>query len=324
MKIIVSFSGGKDSQACLIQACKEFGADKVTAVFCDTGWEHELTYRHINDVTEQLGVPLEVLRNKSVDGFIGLCKQMRWFPDTMHRTCTVKLKIQPMIDYILEQDDDLVIIQGIRAAESASRSKLPCSADYFAEYFTDDKKRLYRKTDVRQWCQRHKVIWDKINRPTGFLDANRRPLRIHEDIAVFYKSQPTYNPQMSIGTASHRRGAGGNAILAGGKNRCYGGFKQTNPEYSNEKFPTSIIAMDKEHSGNEFHPTQKPVDLLRYLVLTYTNPGEVVLDNCMGSGTTAIACIREHRHFLGFELNKEYYDKAVQRIERERQQLTLF
>lgn len=161
MKIIVSFSGGKDSQACLIQACKEFGADKVTAVFCDTGWEHELTYRHINDVTEQLGVPLEVLRNKSVDGFIGLCKQMRWFPDTMHRICTVQLKIQPMIDYILEQDDDLVIIQGIRAAESASRSKLPCSADYFAEYFTDDKKRLYRKTDVRQWCQRHKATVER-------------------------------------------------------------------------------------------------------------------------------------------------------------------
>lgn len=161
MKIIVSFSGGKDSQACLIQACKEFGADKVTAVFCDTGWEHKLTYRHIDDVTKQLGVPLEVLRNKSVDGFIGLCKRMRWFPDTKHRMCTVQLKIQPMIDYILEQDDDLVIIQGIRAAESASRSKLPCSADYFAEYFTDDKKRLYRKTDVRQWCQHHKATVER-------------------------------------------------------------------------------------------------------------------------------------------------------------------
>lgn len=161
MKIIVSFSGGKDSQACLIHACKEFGADKVTAVFCDTGWEHELTYKHINDVTKQLGVPLEVLRNKSVDGFIGLCKRMRWFPDTLHRACTVQLKIQPMIDYILKQDDDLVIIQGIRAAESASRSKLPCSADYFAEYFTDNKKRLYRKTDVRQWCQHHKATVER-------------------------------------------------------------------------------------------------------------------------------------------------------------------
>lgn len=184
--------------------------------------------------------------------------------------------------------------------------------------FTADLMQSNRK----MW--RYNLVWDKINRPTGFLDANRRPLRIHEDIAVFYKSQPTYNPQMSIGTSSHRRGAAGNAILAGGNNRCYGGFKQTNPEYSNEKFPTSIIAMDKEHSGNEFHPTQKPVDLLRYLVLTYTNSGGVVLDNCMGSGTTAIACIREHRHFIGFETNKEYYDKAVQRIKAEQAQLTLF
>lgn len=161
MKIIVSFSGGKDSQACLIQACKEFGSDNVTAVFCDTGWEHELTYKHIVEVSKQLSVQLVVLRNKSVDGFIGLCKRMRWFPDTMHRMCTVQLKIQPMIDYILEQDNDLVIIQGIRAAESASRSKLPCSADYFAEYFSDEKKRLYRKNDVRQWCKNHKATVER-------------------------------------------------------------------------------------------------------------------------------------------------------------------
>ena len=72
------------------------------------------------------------------------------------------------------------------------------------------------------------------------------------------------------------------------------------------------------------HPTQKPVDLLRYLVLTYTNEGDTVLDNCMGSGTTAIACIKERRHFIGFELSKEYFDKAVRRIKAEQAQLTLF
>ena len=71
-------------------------------------------------------------------------------------------------------------------------------------------------------------------------------------------------------------------------------------------------------------PTQKPVDLLRYLVLTYTNEGDTVLDNCMGSGTTAIACIKERRHFIGFELSKEYFDKACKRIDNERRQLTLF
>lgn len=171
---------------------------------------------------------------------------------------------------------------------------------------------------------RYNLIWDKINRPTGFLDANRKQLRIHEDIAIFYRSQPIYNPQMTISKASHKRGAPGNAVLSGGKNRCYGNFKMTNPEYTNEKFPTSIIAIEKEHTGNEWHPTQKPVDLIRYLVLTYTNSGGVVLDACMGSGTTAIACIREKRHFIGFELNKEYFDKAVKRIKIEQQQLSLF
>ncbi len=174
-------------------------------------------------------------------------------------------------------------------------------------------------SNKKMW--RYNLIWDKINRPTGFLDANRKQLRIHEDICIFYKSQPTYNPQMSIGLASHKRGAAGNSTIAGGKNRCYGGFKQTNPEYTNEKFPTSIVPIEKEHNIEQFHPTQKPVNLLRYLILTYSNMGGVILDNCMGSGTTAIACIKEKRHYIGFELNQEYYKKACERIKREQQQL---
>ena len=91
---------------------------------------------------------------------------------------------------------------------------------------------------------------------------------------------------------------------------------------TDEKYPISIIDYDRDK--DTFHPTQKPVDLLRYLVLTYTNEGDTVLDNCMGSGTTAIACIKERRHFIGFELSKEYFDKAVRRIKAEQAQLTLF
>ena len=75
---------------------------------------------------------------------------------------------------------------------------------------------------------------------------------------------------------------------------------------------------------DSFHPTQKPVDLLRYLIRTYSNEGDTILDNCMGSGTTAVACIKEKRHFIGFELNKEYFDKACKRIDAERRQLSLF
>ena len=89
-----------------------------------------------------------------------------------------------------------------------------------------------------------------------------------------------------------------------------------------ENYPQAIIKYDND--PDSWHPTQKPVDLLRYLVLTYTNEGDTVLDNCMGSGTTAIACIKERRHFIGFELSKEYFDKAVRRIKAEQAQLTLF
>ena len=85
---------------------------------------------------------------------------------------------------------------------------------------------------------------------------------------------------------------------------------------------SNVLEFSKDTDG--FHPTQKPVALIRRLVLTYTNEGDTVLDNCMGSGTTAIACIKEHRHFIGFELSKEYFDKAVRRIKAEQAQLTLF
>lgn len=84
-----------------------------------------------------------------------------------------------------------------------------------------------------------------------------------------------------------------------------------------KKLPRSIIAIKKEHESKVLHLTQKPVELLRYLILTYTDPGDVVLDNCIGSGTTAIAAMREGRHFIGFELNKEYYDVAAKRIKGE-------
>lgn len=168
---------------------------------------------------------------------------------------------------------------------------------------------------------RYNLIWKKGNRSTGFLNAKRMPLRIHEDIAVFYKKLPTYNPQRVKGAKNHSRGYMKNEQ----KNRCYGDFdpRGSKDDLSGMKYPTSIIDVDKEH-GKTFHPTQKPVDLLCYLVRTYSNEGDLVLDNCMGSGTTAIACIKEKRHFIGFELNKEYYDSACKRIETEQSQLTLF
>jgi site-specific DNA-methyltransferase (adenine-specific)/modification methylase len=177
-------------------------------------------------------------------------------------------------------------------------------------------------SNPKMW--RYNLIWDKL-RATGFLNAARMPLRYHEDICVFYDKLPTYNPQMEDLNGrepSHKQGNGPHS----GKNSCYGDYQQVyDRQILDKKFPRSIITMKAVHCNEgQFHPTQKPVDLLRYLVLTYTNEGDTVLDNCMGSGTTAIACIKERRHFIGFELNKEYYDKACKRIKAEQAQLTLF
>jgi len=178
---------------------------------------------------------------------------------------------------------------------------------------------------------RYNLIWDKC-RTTGFLNANRMPLRCHEDILVFYKSLPVYNPQMTIGTPNHPQGNG----IHNDINRCYGRFKsgrcydydkqirKVEPTRPGEKFPKSIIRIEKDNATKVLHPTQKPVELIRWLIRTYTNSGGVILDNCIGSGTTAIAAIREHRHYIGFELNREYYDIACRRVSEELAQPRLF
>lgn len=167
---------------------------------------------------------------------------------------------------------------------------------------------------------RYNLIWKKGNRSTGFLNAKRMPLRNHEDIVVFYKKLPTYNPQKVIGAKNHSRGN-----VKKQKNQCYGKFDAsvTQDDFSGMKYPTSIIDVEKEHCKT-FHPTQKPVELISYLIKTYTNEGDLVLDNCMGSGTTAIACIKENRNFIGFETNEEYFDKANKRIKDEKSIVKLF
>ena len=158
---------------------------------------------------------------------------------------------------------------------------------------------------------RYEWIWEK-SRATGHLNAKKMPMKVHENVLIFYDTLPTYNPQFTKGDpyVSHCDGHSSN----------YG--YQAGAVIVNEgiRYPQDIIEFTSEM--DTIHPTQKPVDLLRYLVLTYTNEGDTVLDNCMGSGTTAIACIKEKRHFIGFELSKEYFEKAIRRIEQEKSQLT--
>ncbi len=167
----------------------------------------------------------------------------------------------------------------------------------------------------RAWY-RYDLIWDKVL-TTGFLNANRMPLRRHEKIAVFYKRQPTFNPQFAQGEPLHGKGTA--YRTKEGKNRNYGKFGQTEDTRagSREKYPTSILRYAKPHPSKATHPTEKPVALLEYLIQTYTDTGETVLDNCMGSGSTAVACIRSGRHYIGYEQEEEYYNIAKGRIAEE-------
>lgn len=168
---------------------------------------------------------------------------------------------------------------------------------------------------------RYNLVWEK-SRVSGFLNAKRMPLRCHEDICVFYNNLPVYNPQMRIGFPNHSRG---NARKDSG-NKCYGKYDgSVNTDIkTNEKFPISVIKIDKEHNGDTWHPTQKPVDLIRYLIRTYSNEGDVILDNCSGSGTTAVACVKEKRHFICFEKDETYWKKSVERVKNEQRQFLLF
>lgn len=164
---------------------------------------------------------------------------------------------------------------------------------------------------------RYTLVWDKV-RTTGFLNAKRMPLRRHEDILVFYKKLPTYNAQMvEGGEPSHSRGkkwAGKGNTQDDGK--IYGKYQhdyKAPSTQTNMKYPTSILQFSNRVQGN-VHPTQKPVELLEYLIKTYSNEGDIVLDNTMGSGSTGVAALNTDRKFIGMELDEKYFDIANSRI----------
>lgn len=162
---------------------------------------------------------------------------------------------------------------------------------------------------------RYEMIWHK-TLATGFLNANRMPLRAHENILVFYKKLPTYNPQKTHGhkrkvsTAEHKRSSK--------KTTVYGAYK-ANTYDSTDRYPTSVMTYSTDKQKSAYHAAQKPVALCEYLIKTYTNEGETVLDNCMGSGSTGVACVNTDRNFIGMELDEKYFEIAKQRIEKTQQ-----
>lgn len=164
---------------------------------------------------------------------------------------------------------------------------------------------------------RYDLIWYK-PLGSGFLNANRMPMRNHEHILVFYKKLPTYNPQMSIGRMREKGGRNDR------QSTNYGKFK---PQVSvnDTYYPHSVIEFSNgDNTKENDHPTQKPLSLMRYLVRTYSNEGDTVFDGYAGSGTTAVACVIEKRKFIGSELNAEYYSIAQNRIKEESSKLVLF
>lgn len=156
-------------------------------------------------------------------------------------------------------------------------------------------------------------IWVK-NKATGHLNSKKQPLRKNELVSVFYSSQPIYNPQglrlKSVPTISKGdRGKKG----CGSSGECYGyAGKDALQEYEN--YPTNVISFQVDMKA-EYHPTQKPVALLEYLIKTYTNEGETVLDFTMGSGSTGVACLNTSRNFIGIELDQKYYNIAKTRLQ---------
>ena len=160
---------------------------------------------------------------------------------------------------------------------------------------------------------RYNLIWDKVAK-TGFLNSKKMPLRQHEDICVFYKKLPTYNPQM-VKCEPHKRNHTKGNMKNQTRNQCYGSFVEVPTVVSDEKYPTSIISISKEHcNGKFFHPTQKPVELLEWLIRTYSNENEIVLDNTMGSGSAGVACMNTKRKFIGIEMEEKYFEIAKKRI----------
>lgn len=158
MKHIVAFSGGKDSLATLLWVIEKYGVSHLEVVFCDTGWEAKETYDHIAEIEKTLGIDFIKLKSKKYDSFYDLSMKKKRVASTMARFCTTELKVIPMIDYILDKKENLIVYQGIRADESKSRSTMDAQCTYFKFYTqrkANGKYEGYRRKDVLAWLERY-------------------------------------------------------------------------------------------------------------------------------------------------------------------------
>lgn len=167
---------------------------------------------------------------------------------------------------------------------------------------------------------RYDWIWHKTT-PTGHLNAKKMPMRAHESILVFYKKLPVYNPQKTFG---HPRKTSLSKHQKSGKSST--NYNEIGPsDYdSTERFPRSVITFSSDKQKSSLHPTQKPLSLIEYLILTYTNPGDVVSDIAFGSCTTGVGCVKTGRYFIGIELDSDYFKIGKDRIQQAQKQPAMF
>lgn len=196
------------------------------------------------------------------------------------------------LNILWEQYDRIIKVNGAIV--------LHCQQPFTAELIMSNKKMFkYCWTWYKKQC-------------SGFLNAKKQPLRNCEDIAVFYRKQCIYNPQMRKGKPQLKN--------TGGKSTNYNDFT-FQPHISEFYYPTTMLEFPLPRFKNG-HPTQKPVPLLEYLIKTYTNEGETVLDNCMGSGSTGVASVNTNRNFIGMELDENYFKIAQERISKAQENLS--
>ena len=165
---------------------------------------------------------------------------------------------------------------------------------------------------------KYELIWKK-NVPTGFFNAKYQQMKIHENILIFYKTKPTYNPQMVKRTEEeYKKSVRINNSECNNPEIYNSGRKKLIRKTAEEqwyKYPTTICEISKDRKlDTKNHPTQKPIKLFEYLIKTYTNENDIVLDNCIGSGTTAIACLNTNRQYIGIEKEEKYFNIANERI----------
>lgn len=154
---------------------------------------------------------------------------------------------------------------------------------------------------------KYEIIWEKGN-ATGFLNAKKQPLRAHESVLVFYRQQPTYHPQMTSGHA--RKTAKRKTV----NSECYGKAPSLTEYDSTDRYPRSVQFFSSDKQRGSYHATQKPVALMEWLIRSFSNPGDVALDFCMGSGTTGVACMNTGRSFIGMENDRDIFEVAVSRL----------